>query len=255
MLLAIDAGNTNTVFSIFDGDKPPLVWRCHTLTHRTSDEYAAFLTPLFNFEGLSFDQIDATIMSSVVPDVNFNLIRFSEHYCECPMPIVGSPNMKTGIQVDVDRPYEVGSDRLVNSVAAALDYQTPCVIIDFGTATTFDVVTEGPVYKGGIIAPGINLSLEALYRAAAKLPKISLSMPGSVIGKNTTAAMNSGVYWGYVSLIEGLVEKIKDELVDKPTIIATGGLAAFFAENMPVIDHVDNELTLRGLKRIHDLNQ
>jgi type III pantothenate kinase len=188
-----------------------------------------------------------------VPNANFHLRKFCESYVKA-QPIFVNSDLDTGIQIDLPKPQEVGADRIVNAVAAKAVYQLPCVIIDFGTATTFDVITKNGAYVGGIIAPGINLSLDALHRAAAQLPKVDIAKPTRVIGNDTVSAMKSGIFWGYVAMMEGLLERIAGELGERPFVIATGGLAPIFAGSMKGLDKVDEELTLRGLELIYERN-
>ncbi|MGE4313668.1 MAG: type III pantothenate kinase [Pseudobdellovibrionaceae bacterium] len=247
MLLTIDAGNTNCVFALYDGERFVASYRCKTDAQRTSDEYASWVMQLLNAQGLSLGLVNAAIISSVVPDANFQLMRFCESYCKVTPVIVGQEGFRPEMPILLDKPEEIGADRLVNASAAIAHYGSPVLIIDFGTATTFDVITPKGEYNGGVIAPGINLSLNALHAAAAKLPKIDIQAPATVTGKNTIHAMRSGIYWGYVSLIEGLVKRLVAEMDQKPTIIATGGLAPTFADALPMIDHVDGELIMKGL--------
>lgn len=254
MLLAIDVGNTNTVFAVFEGGTLRDQWRAATDARRTADEYAVWLDHLLNRAGLSLASIDAVIISSVVPQGVFALRQLSERYCRCTPLVVGEPNVRLGIGVKVDRPREVGADRLVNAVAAHARYPGALIILDFGTATTFDAVAPNGDYVGGVIAPGINLSLEALHRAAAQLPRIAVERPSTVIGTGTVPAMQSGIYWGYVGLIEGIVARMKPEMAAPVTTIATGGLAPLFAKATPVIDKLDSDLTIRGLLEIHRLS-
>ena len=255
MLLAIDAGNTNTVFAIYDGDRQRGIWRAANDPHRTADEYAVWLLQLMGLEGLSPAQVSAAIVGTVVPASLFNLTTLCGKYFKTEPLVIGDPNVKLGMRVLTDNPAEVGADRLVNSVAAHQSYPGPLIVIDFGTATTFDVVGDDGDYLGGVIAPGVNLSMEALHRAAAKLPLVAVRRPGNqIVGRNTIAAMQSGIYWGYVSLIEGLVDRIKREQECAMTVVATGGLSTLFASATPAIDHIDKDLTLRGLLEIHRRN-
>jgi type III pantothenate kinase len=254
MLLAIDSGNTNIVFALFDGDEIKGEWRSSTDTNRTADEFGVWLNQLMAMQGIDRSQVDSCIIASVVPAVMFTLKQLCRRYFGKEALVVGDEGVRLGIEVLLDRPEEVGADRLVNAVAAHQYYRGPLIVIDFGTATTFDVVDGAGNYCGGAIAPGINLSLEALHAAAAKLPRVAIGRPKQVIGKATVPAMRSGVYWGYVGLIEGLVRRISDEFGEKMTIVATGGLAPLFAEATEVIDHLHSDLTLRGLLEIHRRN-
>lgn len=257
MLLAIDVGNTNIVFAIVDGDEIRFRWRIATDAKRTADEYAVWLHQLMQMEGVERDAIDQVVIASVVPQTLFNLRGLARKYVGLDPMIVGAPGIDYGMAVNLPNPGEVGADRIVNAVAAHSIWPGALIIIDFGTATTFDVVSCDGAYEGGVIAPGINLSMDALYRAAARLPRIAVEPPAEglgVIGKGTVHAMQSGVFWGYVGLIEGLVHRMKDEITGPTTVIATGGLAALFSRHTDAIDHVDPDLMIKGLMRIHALN-
>lgn len=249
MLLAIDVGNTNTVFAVYKDTELVESWRCQTLATRCGDEYAAFLNELFTLADISWDDISDVIMSSVVPEANFHLQNFCKKYIQQAPVSVDADT--AGINIVLDQPGEAGADRLLNAAAVIANYQLPAVVIDFGTATTFDVIDEQGNYRGGAIAPGVNLSVSALHQAAAKLPIVSVQKPDQVIGTSTTGAMQSGLYWGYIGLIEGLLDKITEELGSKPFVIATGGLASLYSQSTPKIDQVDEALTLKGLLQIH----
>jgi len=255
MLLAIDAGNTNTVFALFDGTEMVGMWRTTTIAQRTTEEYTVFLKTLMIEAGLDPQKVNAAILGSVVPDANLQLQKLCAKMFGCEPLVVGSPEVDLGIKVRIDRPEEVGADRLINAIAGAASYKPPLLIIDFGTATTFDVVDDKGNYCGGAIAPGINLSLQALHMAAAKLPRVGVAKPAGVIGKNTVDAIKSGTYWGYVGLIEGLIERIRTDYGEPMTVIATGGLAPIFKESVPSIEHLDPNLTLRGLCTIYMRNK
>ena len=254
MLLTIDSGNTNIVFAVYDGATCRAQWRSSNDPHRTADEYAVWLTHLMALEGLQPRDVTAAIIANVVPAATYNLVGLCRRYFGCQPMIVGEPGVDLGIGVLVDRPEEVGADRLVNAVSVFERYGGPAVVIDFGTATTFDVVDDQGNYCGGAIAPGINLSLEALHMAAAKLPRIAVRKPARVIGTSTVAAMGSGVFWGYVGMIEGLVARIREEYGAPMTVVATGGLAQMFTEATDAITRHDPDLTLRGLMLIHRRN-
>jgi type III pantothenate kinase len=247
MLLAIDSGNTNIVFAVFEGETCRRQWRSSSDPQRTADEYAVWLNQLMALDGIAPADIDGAIIANVVPAAQHGLVTLCRRYFGSEPLVVGEQGLDLGIGILVDHPDEVGADRLINAVAVRELHQGPTIVIDFGTATTFDVVDEKGNYCGGVIAPGINLSLEALHMAAAKLPRIAVKKPEHVIGKGTVAAMRSGVYWGYVGLIEGLVARITKEYGRQMTVVATGGLAPVFTEATDVIDHHDPELTLRGL--------
>jgi len=254
MLLAIDAGNTNIVFAVYDGEAIRCEWRAVTKTARTADEYAVLLSPLLALNGLKFSDLQSAIIATVVPAALFDLRQLCRRYLNCEPLVVKDPNVDLGIKIRIDRPEAVGADRLVNAVAAHERYKGALIVLDFGTATTFDIVGENGDYEGGVIAPGINLSAEALHKAAAMLPRVALSRTQAVIGKDTVPAMQSGLYWGYIGLIEGLVARIKTEYAKPMTVIATGGLAKVFYKQTPAIDHLDADLTIRGLILIHARN-
>lgn len=255
MLLTIDAGNTNVVFAVFDTDNRQLLgeWRLSTKGDRTADEYFVWLDTLLKRTEVMADAITGAIISTVVPQTLFNLRTLCRRYFDCDPVVIGENDLDLGLEIMA---RDVGADRLVNAVAAHHTYSGPLVLIDFGTATTFDVVGADGTYRGGIISPGINLSLEALHMAAAKLPHIAVARPTqSVVGTDTVSAMQSGVYWGYIGLIEGLVKRIEEELEEPVTVVATGGLAPLFANATEKIDHVDQELTIRGLVDIYFRNK
>ena len=254
MLLAIDIGNTNLVFALFSGAEVKAQWRIRTDAHRSSDEYAVWLLALMARAGFSEKDISAVIMSSVVPDANFSVKSFVRTYLKLEPKLIASGEIDLGMPILLDNPRELGADRLINAYAAWSQYKQALVVIDFGTATTFDVVSGKGEYLGGVIAPGINLSLEALQRAAAKLHGISIVHPEVVIGKNTTSAMQSGIYYGYAGLIEGIVTRIKAERGETMKVIATGGLAPLYGDATTMIDTVDSDLTIRGLRLIHERN-
>lgn len=254
LLLAIDAGNTNVMFALFEGERRVARWRTATVASRTADEYAVWLTQLMTLEGVAPARVGAAIVATVVPQALFELEALCRRYFGCAPAVVGR-DVEFGLRVDVDRPHEVGADRLVNAVAAHARWPGWLIVIDFGTATTFDVVSADGDYEGGAIAPGVNLSLEALDRAAAKLPRVAVERPASVIGRATVPAMQSGVYWGYVGLLEGMAARIRAEIGAPATVVATGGLAALFKDATAAIDAVDPDLTLRGLMLLHRRNR
>lgn len=254
MLLTIDAGNTNTVFALIDGDDIVEHWRISTGDQRTVEEYVVWMAQLLGMSGRSVTDISGAIIASVVPQVVWPLEQLCMKYFKVQPTVVGRPGVNLGIDVRVKNPAEVGADRLVNAVAADMIYGGPCAIVDFGTATTFDVVGADGAYIGGVICPGINLSLKALHAAAAKLPLIAVQPPETlaVTGKSTLEAMQSGIFWGYTAMIEGLVARLKLEHAADMKIIATGGLAPVFMKHCDAIDAVDGNLTLTGLRIIHD---
>ena len=255
MLLAIDAGNTNIVFAVFDGEQVRGEWRASTDTDRTADELGVWLMQLLTIEGMRREDIQSAIIASVVPAMVFSLKTLCRRYFGCDPVVVGSEGVDLGINILLDRPEEVGADRLVNAVAAHQCYDGPMIVIDFGTATTFDVVDEDGNYCGGAISPGINLSLEALHMAAAALPHVDVTKPARAIGTNTVACMQSGVYWGYVGLIEGIVREVRRERPRPSKVIGTGGLAALFAQGTDIFDSIEDDLTMHGLVLINDFNK
>jgi len=250
MLLAIDAGNTNIVFAIFKDDEIIGQWRVSSDSGRTADEYAVILKELLSLKDIEFAKINGVIISTVVPQNLFELKNLSKRYFDITPLVIGEKNVRANIKIDVDRTSEVGADRLVNAYAAYQEYKTALIIIDFGTATTFDVVSNDGTYIGGLISPGINLSMDALHHAAAKLPEIAIAKPEKIIGRSTVKAMQSGVYFGYIGLIEGIVARVKKEYGGDMIIIATGGLASLFAKGTKVIDHLQADLTIKGLHNI-----
>jgi len=253
MLLAIEQGNTNTLFAVHDGESWIAQWRAATDSSRTADEYAVWLSQLLHMAGLQFGVLDACIISSVVPQSIFNLRNLSRRYLHVE-PLVIGENADLGIEVRIDKPSEAGADRLVNALGAHIVYPGDLIVIDSGTATTFDVIAADGGFEGGVIAPGINLSMEALHTAAAKLPRVAIQKPQHVVGTDTVGAMQSGVFWGYVALIEGLIARIKAERDTPMTVVATGGVASLFHGATTAIDHFDPDLTIRGLLEIHRRN-
>ena len=254
MLLAIDAGNTNIVFAVHDGKSIRAQFRASTKDSRTADEYYVWLTQLMQLEGITADDIEAAIIASVVPQAVFNLRRLCAKYFKRTALVIGDPEVDLGIKINTDRPRAVGADRVVNAVAGFRDYGPNLILIDFGTATTFDIVGDGS-YEGGVIAPGVNLSMEALHLAAAQLPRIAIDRPQMIIGKDTVPAMQSGIFWGYIGLIEGLVKRIKAEYGKPMKVIGTGGLAHLFRHSTSVLEHVDHDITIRGLRYIYERNR
>jgi len=253
MLLAVDAGNTNVVFAVHDGAEWRGRWRIATRPDRTSDEYAVWLLALLQHSGLRPADIDQCVIGTVVPAALYDLRRLAREWFDTE-PLIARAGIHWGFEIRVDRAGEVGADRLLNALASHHHYRGPLVVIDFGTATTFDVVDRDGSYIGGVIAPGINLSIEALHRAAARLPRIGIGRPQAVIGRDTVAAMQSGIYWGYVGLIEGIVTRIRTEHEAPLKVIATGGLAPLFAEGTPVIERIDSDITLEGLRLLAERN-
>ena len=254
MLLAIDAGNTNIVFAVLEGREIRARWRIATEARRTADEYAVWLHQLLTLESIDRRAIDAVIIATVVPRALHNLQVLATKYFGVDALIAGRSPADFGIAIDLPDPDSVGADRIVNAIAAHAVHQGDLIVIDFGTATTFDVVDYSGTYKGGIIAPGINLSLDALVAAAAKLPRIAIEAPVTedVIGRSTEEAMHSGIYWGYVAMLEGLVARIRREIGRNTTVVATGGLAPLFAKHTPVFDAIEPDLTISGLGLLYE---
>jgi type III pantothenate kinase len=254
MLLAIDCGNTNTVFSIWNGTEFLGTWRASTEHQRTADQYHVWLSTLMAFEHLDVEITDM-IISSTVPRVVFNLRVLADRYFRTRPLVVGKPDCLLPVDVRVDAGTQVGPDRLVNTVAGYDRHGGDLIVVDFGTATTFDVVDTDGAYVGGVIAPGVNLSLEALHQAAAALPHVDISKPQHVVGTNTVACMQSGVFWGYVGLVREICERIKAERDRPMKVIATGGLAPLFQQAVPLFDTWEDDLTMHGLTVIHRYNK
>lgn len=254
MLLAIDVGNTNTKFAIYDGQVWRGQWRAATYSSRTADEYAPWLAQIMATSGLGLSDVSACIISTVVPQALFNLRNLSRRYLNAEPMVVGEDGLNLGIEVRIDKPSEAGADRLVNAVGAFIEYGGPSIVIDSGTATTFDIVGADGAFEGGIILPGINLSLQALHDAAARLPRVEIRDPGCVIGKDTVRAMQSGIYWGSIDMIEGLIRRARAEYGKPMKAIATGGVASLFEGAFPGIDFYDQDLTSRGLLEIFKRN-
>ena len=249
MLLAADVGNTNVVFALFEGREIRTRWRIATDPRRTCDEYAVWLTQLMAIEGIERAAVTAMIVSIVVPRARHNIEVLAEKYFGVVPLFAGEGAAEWGIEIDVDEPHTLGADRAVNAVAAHTKHGGDLIVVDFGTATTFDVIDFHGAYKGGIIAPGINLSLDALVSNTAKLPRIAIESPhsDSVIGRNTEDQMLIGVFWGYVAMIEGLIARMRGEIGRPVKVVATGGLSLLFDRHTEIFDHVDPDLTLEGL--------
>ena len=255
MLLAIEQGNTNTLFAVHDGKTWIAQWRAATHSTRTADEYAVWLSQLLSMAGLQLGAFTGCIISSVVPQSIFNLRNLARRYLKVE-PLVIGENVELGIEVRIEKPSEAGADRLVNAIGAHVVFPGDLIVIDSGTATTFDVIAADGAMEGCAIAPGINLSMEALHQAAAKLPRVAIQRPrgNTAIGKDTVAAMQSGVFWGYIALIEGLCARIKAEWGKPMTVIGTGGVASLFHGATDAIDHFDPDLTIRGMLEIYRRN-
>lgn len=255
MLLVFDVGNTNMVLGIYEGTELKKHWRINTDKEKTSDEYGILISSLFQYDKIDMNSIKDVIISSVVPSVMHSLENFCIKYCN-KQPLIVGPGIKTGLNIKYDNPKQVGADRIVNAVAAIEKYKSPMIIIDFGTATTFCAISEKGEYLGGTIAPGIKISSEALFQRASKLPRVELVKPGTTIGKNTVSAMQAGIIYGYVGLVDKIVSMMKNELGGKDVkVIATGGLSVLIASETDSIDCVDKFLTLEGLRLIYEKNR
>ena len=255
MLLCIDCGNTNTVFSVWDGSAFIGTWRASTEHQRTADQYYVWLSTLMEANGLTDVAISEVVISSTVPRVVFNLRVLCDRYFNCRPLVVGKPECRLPVDFRVDPGTRPGPDRLANAAGAFDRHGGNVVVVDFGTATNFDVVADDGAYIGGVIAPGVNLSLEALHAGAAALPHVDISQPDRVIGANTVACIQSGVFWGYTGLIEGLTRRIKTEYGRPMKVIGTGGLAPLFAQGDPLFDVIEDDLTIHGLTVIHRHNK
>lgn len=254
MLLAIDVGNTHTVIGLFENDRLVQCWRLSTSPHRTVDEYGILFRNLFEPARFHANQVNHAVISCVVPPLKETLKNMCRFYFSVDAVIIG-PGIKTGIALQVDQPHEVGADRIVNAAAALEIYGGPAVVVDFGTATTFDPLSKEGAFLGGAIAPGLNISAEALYRHASKLPRVEITKPRSVIGKNTVDNIQSGLFYGYIGLVDGLLERICHEMGGTPRVISTGGLGPIFAKESRWIERHDPDLTLKGLQIIFERNR
>lgn len=254
MLLAVNVGNTNVVFGIFRGDTLEASWRAETDVHRMPDEYAMFLKNVLDTRGLRFSDVTGCIIASVVPPLTGTIQEIAQRYLDKPAIVVDSA-INVGVRILIDNPAEAGADRVVNALAAHRLYGGPCVVVDIGTATTFDAVSPEGDYLGGAIAPGIGMAAEALYLRTARLPRIALVPPPHVIGKNTVHAMQSGVMLGYASLVEGMVARFRNELGPAMKVIGTGGMAPLIARLTDVFEVINVDLTLQGLQMIYELNR
>ncbi len=254
-LLVIDIGNTNIHFGLWQGNSWRLSWRARTVADKMPDEYAVLLRNFLSGADLRFQQITGVIIGSVVPTLTSAFVELVKRYMNVE-PIVVNNKTKTGVRIEIDQPEQAGADRIINAAAVVALYGGPAIVIDFGTATTFDVVSADGAYQGGAIAPGIGVAHDALVSRAARLHKVDLEPPPDPIGKNTIHAMQSGIFWGYVSLVEGVVARIKKSMnTEDIKVIATGGLAPLFNQHTDVIDTIASELTLDGLRVIYELNQ
>ncbi|MEN6391197.1 MAG: type III pantothenate kinase [Syntrophomonas sp.] len=254
MILVFDVGNTNIVMGVYREGQLIKHWRIRTDNQRTCDEYGVLIKSLFDFDGLKMGDVEALVMSSVVPSLMLELEWMSHKFFSC-RPLQVGPGIKTGLAIKYENPREVGADRVVNAVAAYHKYGGNLIIVDFGTATTFCVVNEKGEYLGGAIAPGIKISTEALFARAAKLPRVEMVKPRSLIGKNTVNSMQAGIVYGFVGQVEGIINRMKKELDFEPRVVATGGLAKIIARETDAIDVIDDFLTLDGLHLIYELNR
>lgn len=254
MVLVFDVGNTNIVLGVFTSRELVVSWRIGTNRQHTADDLGMLVRNLFDFQGLTFQEIEAVAVSSVVPPLTPVLTEMCRYYFR-KEPLIVGPGVKTGMQIRYENPREVGADRIVNAVAAYARYGGPLVVVDFGTATTFCAVSREGDYLGGAIAPGIITSTEALFEKAAKLPRIEIVKPPRVIGKNTVTSMQSGIYYGFVSQVDGIASRMKEELGEDTVVVATGGLAELICKGTQTVDHVDPYLTLWGLKIIYERNR
>ncbi|MEC5426059.1 type III pantothenate kinase [Virgibacillus sp. C22-A2] len=254
MLFVLDVGNTNTVLGVFEKDQLKYEWRIKTDRHKTEDEFGMLIKSLFDHKDITFSAVEGVIISSVVPPIMFALEKMCRDYFNLEPLVIGKETVQSFLKMKYPNPKEIGADRIVNAVGAIKEYGAPLILIDFGTATTYCYVNEQEEYEGGIISPGINISMDALYSKASKLPKIEIETPKNVIGTSTVEAMQSGVLYGYVGQVDGIVKRMQDQMKVSATVIATGGLSSLIAKESKTINYVDQHLTLKGLYLIYQLN-
>lgn len=254
MLLLIDVGNTNTVFGLYEGDRCRVQWRSATDSRQTADDYAVWLGQLFKLENVEFSDIKSCFISSVVPHGQFHFRNLCRRYFKIEPSFIGEEDVRLQIEVRVKSPEQVGADRLVNAVGAFITHGGPLIVVDSGTATTFDIVGSDGGFEGGIIAPGLTLSMQALHDAAASLPRVAIKKPTNVIGKDTVSAMQSGIFIGYLELIDGLIRRIREEYPEDMKVIGTGGIASLFRNESKEIDVFDADITMNGLLEVYRRN-
>ncbi|WP_258360633.1 type III pantothenate kinase [Moorella sulfitireducens (nom. illeg.)] len=253
MLMAIDVGNTNIAIGLYKGKELQCCWRLASDRQKTADEYGLVLRQLAGYQGMEIDAVQAVVMASVVPTLTQTFTMMIKEQLECRLLVIG-PGVKTGMPIRFDNPREVGADRIVNGVAVYELYGGPAIVVDFGTATTFDAISGNGEYLGGAIAPGIGIATEALFARAAKLPRVELIKPPRVIGKNTVAGMQAGIMYGFIGQVEGIVTRMKEEMGGQALVVATGGLAGLIAPEVGCVDKVDPLLTLEGLRIVYERN-
>lgn len=255
MLLLIDVGNTNTVFGLYENDESIVQWRSATDSRQTADDYAVWLGQLFRLENVEFTDINSCLISSVVPHGQFHFRNLCRRYFKIEPKFIGESDVRLQINVRVKSPELVGADRLVNAVGAFMAHGGPLIVVDSGTATTFDIVGQDGGFEGGIIAPGLTLSMQALHEAAASLPRVAIQKPENVIGKDTVSAMQSGIFLGYLELIDGLIRRIREEYHEEMKVIGTGGIASLFRNDSKEIDVFDSDITMNGLLEVYRRNR
>jgi type III pantothenate kinase len=254
MLFVIDVGNTNTTLGVYHNDALIAHWRLTTERERTTDEYGIMCRNLFTYAGIEPEKVAAIAVASVVPPLNFTIYRMAQTYFHRE-PFFVRPTENVGMLIRYDAPTDVGADRIVNAVAAYERHGGPCIVVDFGTATTFDAISEAGEYLGGVITPGVNVSAEALFQRAARLPRVNIVRPASVVGRSTVGSIQSGLYFGYIGLVEGILRRMTEEMGELKAVIATGGLARLIGKGSDLITEIDENLTLEGLRLIHRRNQ